>query len=101
MPATAAEVTASPSAISSLRKQANALSHVFQEAETVAEQACFLPIPERGRPIIGKLKHVDGVYLNAGASCWGITLGPGTGKVLSELILDGTAKSADISRLSP
>lgn len=34
-------------------------------------------------------------------SCWGITQGPGTGKVLSEMILEGKAKSADVSKLAP
>lgn len=34
-------------------------------------------------------------------SCWGITQGPGTGKVLSEMILEGKARSADVSKLAP
>jgi len=94
-------VTFSPSAIAAILKQANALSPVFQDAEVLAEQACFLPIPDRGRPIIGKVKGFEGVWINSGMSCWGITQGPGAGKVMSELILEGKAKSADISRLTP
>lgn len=34
-------------------------------------------------------------------SCWGITQGPGVGKCLAELILDGKVSSADISKLAP
>ncbi len=40
-----------------------------------------------------------GLYVAAGHTCWGITLGPGTGKVMAELLFDGEVKSANISRL--
>ncbi|WWD16036.1 hypothetical protein CI109_100461 [Kwoniella shandongensis] len=104
LPPTAAEVKPSPSAITKLHAQAQALSPVFTSAEgveVIAEQACFLPIADRGRPLVGKVRGVEGVYVGSGLSCWGITQGPGTGKVLSELILEGKAKSADISKLAP
>ncbi|KAK8869699.1 hypothetical protein IAR55_000267 [Kwoniella newhampshirensis] len=104
LPPTAAEVKPSPSAIIKLHAQAQALSPVFTSAEgveVVAEQACFLPIADRGRPLVGKVRGIEGVYVGSGLSCWGITQGPGTGKVLSELILEGKAKSADVSKLAP
>jgi glycine/D-amino acid oxidase-like deaminating enzyme len=37
----------------------------------------------------------------SGHGPWGITLSTGTGKVVSELVLDGHASSADISGLAP
>ncbi|WVQ78384.1 hypothetical protein IAT38_000470 [Cryptococcus sp. DSM 104549] len=104
LPATAAEVSPSASAITKLHGQAQALSPIFspaQGAEVVAEQACYLPIADRGRPLIGKVRGVEGVYIGSGLSCWGITQGPGTGKVLAEMILEGAAKSADVSKLAP
>ncbi|WRT67230.1 uncharacterized protein IL334_004196 [Kwoniella shivajii] len=104
LPATAAEVSPSPNAISKLHKQAKALSDVFSTekgVEIVAEQACYLPIADRGRPLIGKVRGVQGVFIGSGLSCWGITQGPGTGKVLAEMILEGRPKSADISKLAP
>lgn len=46
------------------------MSHVFDsskgEADVVAEQACFLPIADRGRPLVGKVKGVEGVYIGSG-----------------------------------
>ena len=64
-----------------------------------AKQACYLPISNRtGNPIIG---GKEGVYVAAGHSCWGITNSLGTGKVLSELILDGKVQSANIRGLTP
>ena len=33
--------------------------------------------------------------------CWGIQNGPGTGKLVSEFVLDGEAKSAKVKGLDP
>lgn len=56
---------------------------------------------DRGRPLIGPVPGLKNVWVGSGLSCWGITQGPGTGKVLSEMILEGKAKSADVSMLLP
>lgn len=100
------------------------------EGEVEKRQACFLPSAERGRPLVGKVRGVEDVWcvlllcplppllaydqltngqttlllderVGAGLSCWGITLGPGTGKLLAEGILEGRMYSADIRRLAP
>ncbi|WVF72077.1 hypothetical protein IAT40_006889 [Kwoniella sp. CBS 6097] len=104
LPPTAAHVKPSQSAIKKLHGQAQSLSPVFtkeKDVEVVAEQACYLPIADRGRPLVGKVRGVEGVYIGSGLSCWGITQGPGTGKVLAEMILEGKTKSADVSKLAP
>lgn len=44
---------------------------------------------------------MDGVYVASGHSCWGITQGPGTGLIMSEILLEGKAKSADVGKLKP
>lgn len=105
LPDTADLVTPDLKAIAQLHKQARAISHVFDassgQAEVLQEQACFLPIADRGRPLIGKVRGAEGVFVNAGHSCWGITQGPGSGLLMAEMILEGKAKSADISKLAP
>ena len=54
------------------------------------KQACFVPnTGPNGVPMIGKLPNMENVFIGAGHSCWGILNGPGTGKLLSELILEG------------
>jgi glycine/D-amino acid oxidase-like deaminating enzyme len=63
------------------------------------EQLCFRPMTEHGNPFICPYPDVNGVYIGAGHSHFGIILGPGTGKVLSEMML-GEELSADISQLS-
>jgi glycine/D-amino acid oxidase-like deaminating enzyme len=54
---------------------------------------------ERGRPFIGPYPGVIGVYVGSGHSHFGIILGPGTGKVLSEMIL-GEELSVDVGQFS-
>ena len=78
----------------------------------------YRPCLDRGRPIItqvsvaellgttyrsstdGREAERSGVYLNVGHGYDGITLGPGSGKVMSELIEGLQATSADISGLA-
>ncbi|CDU25378.1 uncharacterized protein SPSC_05212 [Sporisorium scitamineum] len=103
LPETADEVGFDEKKISALIEQSKVLSPSSLDldggAKLRAKQACYLPISNRtGKPIIGG-KH--GVYVAAGHSCWGITNSLGTGKVLSELILDGKVTSANIRGLMP
>lgn len=104
LPALASSITPSAKAIKNLHEQSQALSPVFDPANgatIVAEQCCYLPMADRGRPLIGKVKGVENIWVGGGLSCWGITQGPGTGLCLAELILEGKVRSADISRLAP
>eukprot|EP00466_Bigelowiella_natans_P014917 jgi/Bigna1/66738/fgenesh1_pg.2_\ len=52
-------------------------------------QACMRPCPPDALPLIGKLPACENIYIAAGHNCWGILWGPVTGKIMSELILDG------------
>ena len=63
------------------------------------EQLCFRPMTESGDPFVCAYLKIKGVFIGAGHSHFGIILGPGTGKVLSEMIL-GEDLSADISQLA-
>ena len=103
LPGTADEVDFDEKKIATLIEQSKVLSPSSLDlnagATLRAKQACYLPISNRtGNPIIG---GKDGVYVAAGHSCWGITNSLGTGKVLSELLLDGKVQSADIRGLTP
>jgi glycine/D-amino acid oxidase-like deaminating enzyme len=62
------------------------------------EQLCFRPMTAHGDPFVCRVPHVEGVFVGAGHNFWGITLGPGTGKVLSEMVL-GVEMSADVDEL--
>ncbi|MCX6066220.1 MAG: FAD-dependent oxidoreductase [Chloroflexi bacterium] len=51
-------------------------------------------------PLLG-LAGLDGFYLDCGFSGTGFKIGPAVGLCMSELILDGAAKTVDISSLAP
>lgn len=79
------------------------LSPNLSRGHILKRQACYLPVlnvPTSSGPLIGET-NVEGLFVASGHSCWGINNAPGTGKIMSELLLEGEAKSADISALDP
>ena len=78
------------------------ISDELRDGEVTARQACYLPIVESGGgPIVGKVPGIKGLVIASGHTCWGIQNGPGTGKVVSEVLFDGEAKSAKVGALDP
>ena len=78
------------------------------EGNVVRRQACYLPFHDRGFPAIGwnrpSSTNGAGVFLAAGHGVWGISLAPGTGKIVADMILEGShgkVEGVDISRLAP
>ncbi|EOA88536.1 uncharacterized protein SETTUDRAFT_149183 [Exserohilum turcica Et28A] len=81
--------------------QVSAISEELRDGHVTARQACYLPNVSRGGgPLVGRTS-VKGLLMGAGHTCWGIQNGPGTGKLLSEIVFDGEATSADIATLDP
>lgn len=58
------------------------------------------PLSADGLPLIGAVPGVPAVYLATGHGPTGLTLGPYTGKLVSQLVLDGTAEH-DLSAFDP
>ncbi|KAM0348045.1 hypothetical protein ACHAPU_004548 [Fusarium lateritium] len=79
-------------------------SPVLAASPIKAKQACYLPqhirFGHESGPLIGRTS-VPGLFVAAGHTCWGIQNGPGTGKLMSEFVFDGGAKSANIDKLDP
>ena len=80
----------------------SAISAELREGEVTARQACYLPnvVAGSGGPLVG-LTGVKGLVLAAGHTCWGIQNGPATGKVVSEFVFEGEARSARVRGLDP
>ncbi|KAI0969678.1 FAD dependent oxidoreductase [Xylaria arbuscula] len=80
------------------------VSTTLKAAPVIAKQACYMPRHMRpgqeSTPLVGGTT-VEGLWIAAGHTCWGIQNGPATGKLMSELIFEGAAKSADIAELDP
>jgi sarcosine oxidase, subunit beta len=53
------------------------------------------------RPLLGEIPGIEGLYVCAGFSGMGFKISPAIGLVMSELVLDGTAKTVDIKGFRP
>jgi len=81
----------------------SSISDELRDGEVTARQACYLPnvnASKSGGPLIGET-GIKGLLMAAGHTCWGIQNSTGTGKLISEFVFDGQAKSAKIGSLDP
>mmetsp|Transcript_7359 Transcript_7359/g.13237 ORF Transcript_7359/g.13237 Transcript_7359/m.13237 type:complete len:372 (-) Transcript_7359:376-1491(-) len=63
-------------------------------------QACYWPETPDGYPLIGPIPGVQGGFVAAGHSVWGILQGPVTGKAVAELLIDGSSTTLDLDSFS-
>ena len=101
LPIDPAEVSPDPGAIERLERMCSELSPVLASAKVLARQACYRPITRDGLPLIGRVPGVENAYVATGHSVWGILNGPATGEALAELIIDGAARTVDLSPFDP
>lgn len=111
LPSLSSEVAVDEKRCEAIVAHVSAISAELRDGEVTARQACYLPnvdqnqIPGRepggGGPIVGVSGEVSGLVIAAGHTCWGIQNGPGTGKLVSEFVFDGKAKSAKVDPLDP
>lgn len=78
-----------------LRRAATFLPAVA-EAELVGRRLCARPQSVDGRPFIGAVPAVDGLFVCAGHGPWGISTGPATAAIAARAILDGTSPPREL-----
>lgn len=103
VPETADDVEVVKSKCDELFRQVGKISPNLRKGHILKKQACYLPVldvPSLSGPLIGET-NVENLYLASGHSCWGVNNAPGTGKIMSELLLDGISQLADTSGLDP
>ena len=102
LPKTTEDVVTDDSRCQDIIDYVSSISDELRDGEVTARQACYLPNmqPASGGPLIGET-GVKGLLIAAGHTCWGIQNGPATGKLISEFVFDGKAKSANIGSLDP
>ncbi|KAI0434199.1 FAD dependent oxidoreductase [Xylaria sp. FL1042] len=99
LPLTTAEVEVDEARCEDIIAQVGGISdELGRDGEVLARQACFLP---QGGPYIGQVGSTKGLIVAAGHTCWGIQNAPGTGKLVSEIVFDGKAKSARLGGCDP
>ncbi|KAM3080371.1 hypothetical protein ACMFMG_005329 [Clarireedia jacksonii] len=77
------------------------ISDPMRNGKVLAKQACYLPLVRGDAgPLIGPT-GVKGMWLAAGHTCWGIQNSCATGKLISEFLFEGEAKSARVGDLDP
>ncbi|KAI1811038.1 FAD dependent oxidoreductase [Poronia punctata] len=99
LPITSAEVEVDEARCADIVAQVGGISdQLGRDGEVLAKQACYLP---QGGPYIGQVGKTEGLIVAAGHTCWGIQNAPGTGKLVSEIVFDGKAKSARLGGCDP
>jgi glycine/D-amino acid oxidase-like deaminating enzyme len=101
LPSNPADVAPDPHAIQLLQALCVRLSPAFSAARIIARQACFRPVTRDGLPLIGKVPGMDNAYVATGHNVWGILNAPATGEAMAELIVEGAARSVDLSPFDP
>ncbi len=101
LPIDPARVDPDPGALERLQVMCSELSPALATAKILARQACYRPITRDGLPLIGPVAGVEGSYIATGHSVWGILNAPATGEAMAELIIDGAARSVDLSAFDP
>ncbi|HEX7587868.1 MAG TPA: FAD-binding oxidoreductase [Anaerolineae bacterium] len=72
---------------------------LLETARVAKQMAGLYEVTPDAEPILAQARALPGFYIAAGFSGHGFQHSPATGKVMSELILDGAAKTVDISML--
>lgn len=101
LPTDPARVAPDPGAIERLQAMCSDVSPALASGKIMARQACYRPITRDALPLIGRVAGVAGAYIATGHGVWGILNAPATGEAMAELIVDGSARSVDLSPFAP
>jgi glycine/D-amino acid oxidase-like deaminating enzyme len=72
-----------------------------EHAEVLERRLCARPQSVDGRPFIGPVGGVDGLFVCAGHGPWGISTGPASAAIVARAILDGTPAPPDLDASRP
>ena len=81
-----------------LSNAANVFLEGIDQSQTISEWCGLRPCTADGLPVVGWAPNLQGVFIATGHARMGFTLGPVTGKLVAESILDGTP-SIDLTPL--
>lgn len=95
------QVAPDDGAIDRLKALCARMSPILARSQVLASQACYRPVTADGLPLIGAIQGARGAYVATGHSVWGILNAPATGEAVAELILDGTARTVELSPFDP
>jgi len=77
------------------------VSSEMEGAEVAVKQSCYLPFTTDSQPCMGLAPGHLNAFVATGHGCWGILNSLASGLAMSELILDGKARSVDLAPFDP
>jgi glycine/D-amino acid oxidase-like deaminating enzyme len=84
-----------------LRRVGAAYVPAVADAPLVGLRHCARPVSLDGRPILGAIAGIAGLFVAAGHGPWGISTGPGSARLIADLILGRSEAETLPSELSP
>jgi glycine/D-amino acid oxidase-like deaminating enzyme len=82
-----------PAWLAALRRVGARYVPAVAEAPLVGLRHCARPVSVDGRPLIGAVDGIDGLFVAAGHGPWGISTGPGSARLVADLILRRIGRS--------
>lgn len=70
-----------------LRRRAARFVPALRFAEVVGTRVCARPVSADGRPLLGPVPGLEGLFVAAGHGPWGISTGPGSARLVADAIL--------------
>jgi glycine/D-amino acid oxidase-like deaminating enzyme len=71
------------------------------DAALIGLRHCARPVSADGRPLIGAIDGIAGLFVAAGHGPWGISTGPGSARLIADLILGRAGAGAIPASLDP
>ena len=73
----------------------------LRDAQSDGIRACARPVSFDGRPMVGPLPAVEGLFICAGHGPWGISAGPASAEMVSHEMLGRPAAASSVAPLAP
>ena len=80
-----------------LRRGGERFVPALRRGKVVGARACARPQSFDGRPLVGELPDVEGLWTAAGHGPWGISAGPATARIAAEALLGNIGVPAPLS----
>jgi len=84
-----------------LLRRAAAFLPAVADAEVVGRRMCARPQSVDGRPFIGPMEGVGGLFACAGHGPWGVSTGPASAAIAARAVLDGTPPPGELAASRP
>jgi glycine/D-amino acid oxidase-like deaminating enzyme len=91
------------SVVERLRDRGARYVPTIADAPVVGTRTCARPVSPDGRPLIGPIPGVRNAFVAAGHGPWGISTGPGSARLVADLVLgrsDGVPAGLDPARFA-